>query len=77
MSECKPTDGLLITSSFGGGWVVPKTDAGRESLSSFFGGPASELMPLEGDEGWIIEPHELEFLKEHADDTGITVRLQR
>lgn len=70
----KPTDARLYISSFGGGWVVPVTEESKPVLASFFGGPASFQQPI-GEDGWLIEPHELEFLKEHVDEAGITVRV--
>lgn len=69
----KPTDARLILSSFGGGWVVPLTDEATPVLESFFGGPASLQGPID-EYGWLVEPHELEFLAEHVNDAGIVIR---
>jgi hypothetical protein len=72
--ERKPTDARLYTSSFGGGWVVPVTPQATPVLESFFGGPAS-FWPAIGEDGWIIEPFEVELLAEHVKDADITVRV--
>lgn len=69
----KPTDARLILSSFGGGWIVPVTPEATPALESFFGGPASYQQPIDED-GWLVEPQELEFLAEHVNDAGIVVR---
>jgi hypothetical protein len=76
MSERKPTDALLTTSSFGGGWIIPKTEAAHGPLANFFGGPASFQMPM-GEDGWLVEPYMIEDLAEHAKDAGIIIRLDR
>ncbi len=70
----RPTDAQLILSSFGGGWVVPLTPEATPVLESFFGGPASLQGPID-EIGWLIEPHEIEFLKEHVDEADIVVRI--
>ena len=72
----RPTDALLITSSFGGGWIVPKTEAAVPVLESFFGGPASLQKPIDED-GWLVEPYMIEDLADHAKDADIIIRLER
>lgn len=54
--------GLLVEmipcGTFGGGWAIPKNDPSREFLREFFDDDAAPLAPLEGVEGYIVEPRD-------------------
>lgn len=52
----------FIVSSFGGGWLIPKTEKAQEVFIPFFGEPPAELAPLNGVVGWIVEPWQIEPL---------------
>lgn len=62
-----------IRSGFGGGWVVPLTNEGRRVLSEYYGPdcPISSLVPLGGEEGWIVELWGAEDLAEYLRSEGV------
>lgn len=45
----------FTASSFGGGWLIPISEKGREALEVYFDEPAVPLAPV-GAPGYIIEP---------------------
>lgn len=49
----------FIPSSFGGGWLIPLSDEARETYSNAFDDDPAPLAPLDGQDGWIIEPQDL------------------
>ena len=59
-----------IGSSFGGGWALPRTDAGREALAEFYNDEPAPLAPLGGDVGYIVEPQEAGDLMAWLEATG-------
>ena len=64
----------IHSSSFGGGWAFAQTAKGREALEDkFFGEEAAPLAPFGGDEGWIIEPHDVEDLCSFVKEEGLTI----
>lgn len=65
---------LIRCSTFGGGWAVPETVAGRDCLADFFTEEPGELMPIGGREGWIVEPWMAADLAHHLNDFGAAVR---
>jgi hypothetical protein len=67
-------DATLITSSFGGGWMVPKSELARVSLAEYFGGDPEFFHPIQ-QEGWLVEPTEIEFLAEHCKEQGLRVAV--
>lgn len=62
-----------IKSPMGGGWVVPLNDDGRRVLAEYFGpeNPISELAPLGGEAGWIVEPQDAGDLAEYLRSENI------
>lgn len=70
------TDATFTGSSFGGGWIVPHTDDGRDFLEGFFNDVPAPLMPLGGEEGYIVEPYEVADLAEQARDYGLSVEVE-
>lgn len=62
-----------IRSEFGGGWIVPLTDEGRRVLSEYYGPdyPISSLIPLGGEEGWVVEPQDAADLAEYLRSEGV------
>ena len=62
------------SSSFGGGWAFARTAKGREALENkFFGEEAAPLQPFGGDEGWIIEPYDVDDLCSFVKEEGLTI----
>lgn len=49
-------DATFTPSSFGGGWIVPKSRPALRALVEFYGDEPAELMPLGGASGFIVEP---------------------
>ncbi len=49
----------FISSSFGGGWLVPLSDDAREAYTNGFAETPSPIASIGGQEGWIIEPQDL------------------
>lgn len=60
-----------IKSTFGGGWVVPLNDDGRRVLAEYYGEPATELAPLGGQLGYIVEPQDAGDLAEYLKSENI------
>lgn len=61
-------------STFGGGWIFALTDKGRDAIGNkFFGEPAAPLAPFGGEEGWIIEPHDVNDLVAFVREEGLKV----
>lgn len=54
--SAQPIDATFTPSSFGGGWIVPKNQRALCALVEFYGEEPSELMPLGGATGYIVEP---------------------
>ena len=53
-----PAQVELLPSSFGGGWAIPLNDTGLAYLREFFGEEPHPLLPLGGQDGYIVEPHD-------------------
>ena len=51
-------DAEVIRSPMGGGWIIPLTPAGSQALMEFFDEEPSELAPLGGRAGYIVEPYD-------------------
>lgn len=69
-------DFKLITSSFGGGWLVPLTDDARQAYTEAFDAQPEPLVAIGGQEGWIIEPYELDdVLSDLRADSFIVLAL--
>lgn len=60
-----------IRSPMGGGWVVPLNLVGRKALASYFQSQPTEISPLGGQEGWIVEPQDAADLAEYLRSEGI------
>ena len=58
-------DVTVTLSTFGGGWIFPIGDRGRDALIDFFGEQPASLTPFGGDIGYIIEPYQMQDLYEH------------
>ena len=71
-----PADVEFIASSFGGGWLVAKNDEAARDMTYLVGEPAAPLMPLCGEEGWIIEPADVADTLTHFRDAGFSVSVQ-
>jgi hypothetical protein len=54
--SAQPVDATFTPSSFGGGWIVPKNPQATRALVQYYGEEPSELMPLGGASGFIVEP---------------------
>ena len=64
----------IHSSTFGGGWAFAQTAKGRDCLENkFFGEEAGPLQPFGGDEGWIIEPYDVEDLCSFVREEGLTI----
>lgn len=60
----QPRDVEFTRSDFGGGWIVPNSARARERLAEYFNEPPSEIAPIGGAKGWIVEPWQIEELAE-------------
>lgn len=49
-------DATFTPSSFGGGWIVPKSPKALRSLVEFYGDEPGKLWPIGGAVGFIVEP---------------------
>lgn len=65
----------IIRAPMGGAWACPLTDDGEASLRSFFDEEPSELAPLGGRAGYIVEPYEFELLAEQLRIAGIAWKV--
>lgn len=65
-------DATFIPSSFGGGWIVPYSDQGRDWLEAYFNDAPAFLDPIQ-DSGWIVEPQDMRALAESADAERISI----
>lgn len=63
----------FIASSFGGGWVLPMNDTAREYLEELLGEAPAPMLPIGGDDGWIIEPAELRQFRDDVAADGMTI----
>lgn len=66
-------DAEFTTSSFGGGWLLPLTDAGRELATRVLGEDASGDPPWP--DGWIVEPWQMCTLCEWSQFMGVAVEV--
>lgn len=70
-AQTPPPDVRCVPSyEFSGGWAFAETDAGREALQAFYGDP-EPLYPFGGEEGYIVEPQDIEALLEFLRAEGI------
>lgn len=69
------SDATFTPSSFGGGWIVPNDDDTALELGWFTDEPESELLPLGGKRGWIVEPQDVSSLLLHLKDAGYSVEV--
>lgn len=60
--------------AFGGGWAVPRTMAGTLAAAEHFGESAYWLYPV-GEQGFIVEPQDVEDTVLGLRDMGVTVEL--
>ncbi len=51
--------------------VIPITDRGEDVLERFFEAPPYSIAPLDGEIGYIVEPHESAPLAEYLHDAGV------
>lgn len=58
-------DAEAISSPMGGGWIVPLTPAGSQVLADYFDEEPTELAPLGGRAGYIVEPTETADIADH------------
>jgi hypothetical protein len=65
----------VIRSPMGGGWIVPLTPEASQSLMEFFDEEPSELAPLGGRSGYIVEPYQAGILAEHLRAAGIAWKV--
>lgn len=65
----------VIRAPMGGAWACPLTESGEEFLRDFFAEEPSELAPLGGRAGYIVEPNEFEFLAERLRIAGIAWKV--
>jgi hypothetical protein len=66
----------VISSSFGGGWIIPLTPAGSIALADFFNEEPCKLAVLGGRAGYIVEPYQAGDLAEHLHGAGIAWRVR-
>lgn len=68
----------VIKSTFGGGWIVPLNDEGERILAEYFGpeNPISELAPIDGQRGWIVEPHDAADLAEYLKSENLAWEVE-
>lgn len=64
-----------ISSTFGGGWIIPLTPAGSMALADFFDEEPAELAPLGGRAGYIVEPYQTGDLAEHLRAAGVAWKV--
>lgn len=69
-------DAKVIPSVFGGGWIIPLTPAGSQALMDFFGEEPSELAPLGGTAGYIVEPYRAGDLAEYLHERKCAWRVE-
>jgi hypothetical protein len=65
----------FIPSSFGGGWLVPLVEKGREATEAHFGEPPHNQTALGGQPGYILEPWEVRGTIRALREGGCTVGL--
>lgn len=65
----------VIRSQMGGGWIIPLTPAGSTALADFFDKEPSELAPLGGRAGYIVEPYQAGDLAEYLRGAGIAWKV--
>ena len=68
-------DAEFTRSSFGGGWIVPKTQDAEAELSYLIGERPYPLVALGNASGWIVEPYEAADIVTHMRDAGYEVTL--
>lgn len=53
--SAQPIDATFTPSSFGGGWIVPKSGQALAALVDYYGEEPGPLAPI-GQTGFIVEP---------------------
>ncbi len=61
----------MVKSTFGGGWVIPLNLIGRRALAAYYQEAPTEITPLGGEQGWIVEPQDAGDLAEYLKGEGI------
>lgn len=67
-------DVQFIKSSFGGGWLVPRTHFGTAACAGALDEEAAYLYPI-GEHGYIVEPYDVEETVLALRDAGCEVTL--
>lgn len=58
-------DAEAVPSQMGGGWIIPLTPDGARTLSDYFDAEPSDIAPLGGRLGYIVEPSDSGDLAEY------------
>lgn len=60
--SAQPVDSTFSPSTMGGGWIVPKNQRALCALVQYYGEEPTELAPIGGASGFIVEPSDVEGL---------------